>query len=77
MATETEPTTGLLDRIVEQRRRQLATMEAVKRETRVLAQLLSETYDSDDVSLSAAARAMGINKSYASSLVHKLRDGEL
>lgn len=84
MATETtEQGTALLDRIAEQRERVVTTQrqadEAVRAETRRLAELLAETRDVEDrsVTIASAARRIGVTKGYAHSLVQRLEAGDL
>lgn len=65
--------------IVRQQEKLYKLRQAVKDETRVLAEMLAATRNSDerDVNPTAAARALGYTKGWAHELLRKLDDGKL
>jgi hypothetical protein len=80
MPTQTEPLpvgeAGLME-VVRQRANVLAAQLRVKEETRRYAELLSGLDGTEYVTVASAARASGVTKGYATSLVHKFQRGEL
>jgi hypothetical protein len=66
-----------LAELVSQRAIVLAAQLLVKQETRRYAELLAAQDGTDYVTVASAARACGITKGYATTLVHRFRRGEL
>ena len=67
---------GLME-VVAQRANVLSAQLQVRVETRRFAELLNAQDGTDHVTVASAARACGITKGYATTLVHRFRRGEL
>lgn len=67
---------GLME-VVAQRANVLEAQLEVKVQTYRFAELLSAQDGTDHVTVASAARACGISKGYATTLVHRWREGDL